>query len=197
MGRVRRSAGAARLLAAGLGFVEGPVALPNGDVLCVDLRYSCVWCITPNGKASKVSVVPGSLNGAALGPDARLYVCNNGGLDWADNPTLNVPLGRARSYMGGRIQVIDLSTGVAEDLYVECDGVPLKAPNDLVFDRHGGFYFTDHASALADHRQYGALFYALPDGSSIRRLAFPLNHPNGVALAPGEGRLYVADSPGR
>jgi gluconolactonase len=47
----------------------------------------------------------------------------------------------------------------------------LKAPNDLVFDGTSGFYFTDHASALADSRQYGALFYARPDGSYIERLA--------------------------
>jgi gluconolactonase len=183
-----------RLLVDGLGFLEGPVALPNGDLLCVDLRYSCVWRIAPGGSASRVATAPGSLNGAALGPDGRLYVCNNGGLDWNCDLTMNVPLGRSTEYRGGAIQAIQLDTGICEDLYTACDGVPLKAPNDLVFDCHGGFYFTDHASALADHREYGSLFYALPDGSSIRRLAFPLNHPNGVALAPSESRLYVGDS---
>ena len=48
------------------------------------------------------------------------------------------------NYIGGRIQTVDPATGAVEDLYTECDGRPLRAPNDLVFDAHGGFYFTDH-----------------------------------------------------
>jgi len=185
----------ARLVADGLGFVEGPVALPDGALLVVDLRYSCVWRIEPDGAKRRLVTVPGSLNGAALGPDGRLFVCNNGGLDWESDPNRNLPLGRSRSsYVGGRIQAIDLATGRVEDIYDACDGMALKAPNDLVFDRTGGFYFTDHASALAEHREYGALYYGRPDGSAVRRIAYPLNHPNGVALSPDETRLYVGDS---
>jgi gluconolactonase len=185
----------ARVVADGLGFVEGPVALPDGALLAVDLRNSCVWRIEPNGEKRRVVDVEGSLNGAALGPDGRLYACNNGGLDWQPGNDRNLPLGRAaRNYIGGRLQAIDLRSGGVETLYSECDGRPLQAPNDLVFDAAGGLYFTDHASALADSRQYGALYYARPDGASIRRVGFPLNHPNGVALSPNGGRLYMADS---
>ena len=50
----------------------------------------------------------------------------------------------ADRYIGGRIQTVDPATGTVTDLYTECDGRPLLAPNDLVFDAHGGFYFTDH-----------------------------------------------------
>ena len=50
----------------------------------------------------------------------------------------------AGNYIGGRIQTVDPATGTVTDLYTECDGRPLLAPNDLVFDAHGGFYFTDH-----------------------------------------------------
>ena len=38
------------------------------------------------------------------------------------------------------------------DLYTECDGRPLWAPNDLVFDAHGGFYFTDHGLPTTSER---------------------------------------------
>jgi gluconolactonase len=185
---------AARLVADGLGFVEGPVALLDGTLLVVDLRHSCVWTIGRDGSKHQLLKTPGGLNGAALGPDGRLYVCNNGGIDWADDPALNVPLGRSRSYIGGRIQAIELQSGRIEDLYTSWRGVPLRAPNDLVFDQRGGFYFTDHASAFPDMREHGGLYYARPDGSYIERLAYPLNHPNGVALSPGENRIYVGDS---
>ena len=39
-----------------------------------------------------------------------------------------------RDYIGGRIQRVDLGTGRVETLYTECDGHPLRGPNDLVFD---------------------------------------------------------------
>ena len=83
------------LLADGLGFVEGPVALPNGDVLCVDVRNSCVWRLRDGEKPVKSITAPGALNGAAIGPDGRLFVCNNGGLDWAVGTAINAPLGRS------------------------------------------------------------------------------------------------------
>ena len=37
------------------------------------------------------------------------------------------------NYSGGRIERVDLTTGQVEVLYEECDGVPLKGPNDIVF----------------------------------------------------------------
>jgi gluconolactonase len=187
--------GEIRLVATGLGFLEGPVVLPDGALVVVDLRHSCVWRIEPGRAPRKIAATPGALNGAALGPDGRLYACNNGGLDWGAEEGLNLPLGRSSTaYIGGRIQAIDLASGAVEDICTACDGIALKAPNDLVFDRDGGFYFTDHASNLPDIREHGAVYYARPDGSAIRRVAFPLNHPNGIALSPDGGRLYVGDS---
>src|ERR1700726_1521941 len=42
-----------------------------------------------------------------------------------------------------RSERIDPKTGEATVLYKEVNGHLLSAPNDLVFDREGGFYFTD------------------------------------------------------
>ena len=53
---------AARLVADGMGFLEGPVALPDGALLVVDLRFSCVWRIEPNGTRHRIAETPGSLN---------------------------------------------------------------------------------------------------------------------------------------
>jgi gluconolactonase len=70
----------------------------------------------------------------------------------------------------------------------------LSAPNDLVFDRQGGFYFTDLGKRLAHHRDNGGLYYALPDGSSVKELVYPIITPNGVGLSPDEKTVYVADT---
>ena len=51
--------------------------------------------------------------------------------------------GAHAGYKGGSIQRLDAKTGEAKTLYAECDGHKLSAPNDLVFDKQGGFYFTD------------------------------------------------------
>ena len=48
------------------------------------------------------------------------------------------------TYTQGSIQRVDLDTGAVETLYTESSSGPLIAPNDLVFDAHGGFWFTDH-----------------------------------------------------
>ena len=91
------------------------------------------------------------------------------------------------------------TTGEVEDLYTECDGNPLRGPNDIVFDAHGGFWFTDlgkiRASGTCDR---GGLYYAKPDGSSITEVVFPLTTPNGVGLSP-DGRRSTSPrrSPGR
>ena len=50
------------------------------------------------------------------------------------------------SWDGGRIERIDIETGEVDVLYEECDGHQLRGPNDLVFDAHGGFWFTDHGA---------------------------------------------------
>ena len=66
--------------------------------------------------------------------------------------------------------------------------------NDIVFDRDGGFYFTDLGKRFAHHRDHGGLYYALPDGSNITELAYPILSPNGVGLSPDEKTVYVADT---
>lgn len=97
-------------------------------------------------------------------------------------------------YSGGRIERIDLDSGEVKVLYTECDGNELVGPNDLVFDAHGGFYFTDHGKHRGRVRTIGAIFYAQADGSSIREVVFPSDSPNGVGLSPDGTRLYAAET---
>src|SRR5262249_50922940 len=136
----------------------------------------------------------GGPNGAAIGPDGACYVVNNGGFEWHDMGGFVIPGDQPHDYIGGRVQRVDLKTGKVTDLYTECDGHPLRGPNDIVFDAHGGFWFTDHGKTRARDRDRTGVYYALPDGSSIKEVIFPLDAPNGIGLSPDGTKLYVAET---
>ncbi len=186
-------------LADGLRFPEGPVVLPDGDLLVCELRSGDLRKVPASGGAAEVvAECGGSANGAAIGPDGAIYVCNSGGWRWTDLGPMMLPgdhLGtQAEDYIGGRIQRVDLASGTVTDLYVECDGNALRAPNDLVFDATGGFWFTDHGHMRPRVRDRGGVYYAMADGSGIREMIFPIDSPNGVGLAPDGSMVYVAET---
>jgi gluconolactonase len=184
-----------RDICSGLLFPEGPVAMSDGSVVLVEIGRGTVTRVTRDGNADVVAELGGGPNGAAIGPDGKLYVCNNGkAFDYVDLEGLTVPVQPPQNHEGGRIERVDLETGEFERVYEECDGRPLRAPNDLVFDAHGGFYFTDHG--LREHRTNDrtGVFYAQPDGSAISEVIFPLDAPNGVGLSPDGSRIYVAET---
>ena len=183
-----------RVLASGLGFPEGPVALPDGGVLFVEIATGNLKRLSPSGELKVIAHVGGGPNGAALGPDGHCYVCNNGGFSWRTDDGFTRPTGAAADYAGGSIQRVSLATGKVETLYTECEGHPLYGPNDIVFDTRGGFWFTDFGKKLPDRLMHGALYYARTDGSLIRRAAFPVLTPNGIGLSPDGGTLYVAET---
>src|SRR5207245_2643605 len=43
-------------------------------------------------------------------------------------------------------------------------------------------------------QRVGAIYYAQPDGSSIREVVFPSESPNGIGLSPDGARLYAAET---
>lgn len=182
-------------VATGLRFPEGPVALDDGGVLVVEIERRTLSRVDPDGTVSVVAECGGGPNGAAVGPDGRVWITNNGGcFEWIDLGTLLVPTGVPDTWTGGSVQRVDLATGAVETVYTECDGRPLRAPNDLVFDGHGGFWFTDHGVRLDRSSDRTGVFYALADGSSIAEVLFPLDAPNGIGLSPEGDRLYVAET---
>jgi gluconolactonase len=183
-----------RVMATGLGFPEGPVALADGSVLVVEIATGRLMRVTPNGEPQVVAHVGGGPNGAALGPDGYCYICNNGGFSWRTDDGFSRPTGEAADYKGGSIQRVNLATGQVETLYTSCDGIALHGPNDIVFDAQGGFWFTDFGKKFADRLMLGAVYYARTDGSFIRRAAFPVLTPNGVGLSPDGATLYVTET---
>ncbi|MEV8031643.1 SMP-30/gluconolactonase/LRE family protein [Streptomyces sp. NPDC002742] len=182
------------VLATGLKFPEGPVALPNGDVLVVEVLGGRLTRITPDGTVSVVAELGGGPNGAALGPDGRVYVTNNGGLNGFSVGGFTFAGGTPAGYVTGSIQVVDLADGSVRTLYTEAGGQQLRGPNDLVFDAHGGFYFTDYGKTGATAVDRGRLYYATADGKSIRKVADGMDGPNGIGLSPDGKRLYVSET---
>lgn len=182
----------------GLHFPEGPIAMTDGRVIVVEMFGPRLTMVDPDGSKHTIAEIAGGPNGAAIGPDGALYLCNNGGcfteIDFG-GLSLPGPFDPDR-YIGGRIQRVDIDNGQVEDVYTHCDGRPLRAPNDLVFDQHGGFYFTDHGirNNAARTSDITGIYYALADGSMIREVAFPVDGPNGIGLSPDGSRLYWAET---
>ncbi len=183
-----------RLVASGLGFPEGPIALPDGSLLCVEIRRGTLTRVSAEGKVEVVAELGGGPNGAAIGPDGAVYVCNNGGFEYHDVMGFAIPGNQPADYRGGRIERVDLASGAVDVLYTECDGHPLRGPNDLVFDADGGMWFTDHGKTRPRERDIGAVYYARPDGSSIVEVVHPSDAPNGIGLSPDGGTLYYAET---
>lgn len=184
-----------REVTTGLLFPEGPIALPDGSIIVVEIMGGRLIRVRPNGQKEVAAEVGGGPNGAAMGPDGKCYVCNNGGFNWiTEDDGFLRPHGRADDYSGGCIQKVDLDTGQVETLYTQLNGVPLNGPNDIVFDSNGGFWFTDHGKTYDRLIDRGTVYYAAADGSSINEVVFPMITPNGCALSPDEKTLYVSET---
>ncbi|MEO1081947.1 MAG: SMP-30/gluconolactonase/LRE family protein [Pseudomonadota bacterium] len=178
-----------------LRFPEGPIAMEDGSVLLVEIEGQTLTRVDPDGSISVVAECGGGPNGAAFGPDGRVYVCNNGGVEWTQQGPFRRPgEDLPADYRGGSIQAVDVSTGAVEVIYTECNGETLKGPNDIVFDAEGGFYFTDLGRRHGRTMDRGAVFYAQPDGSRIDEVIYPIESPNGVGLSADESTLYVAET---
>jgi len=189
-----------REIASGLGFPEGPVAMPDGSVVLVEIHRGTLSRVTPEGKVDVVAELGGGPNGAAIGPDGQVYVCNDGGFIWSTVGDWLIPLdlttgaSEPPDFKGGWIEKVDLETGAVTRLYSECDGNVFRSPNDIVFDAAGGFWFTDLGKTRPRSMDRGGLYYAQPDGTSVVEAAFGLIGPNGVGLSPDGSTVYVAES---
>jgi gluconolactonase len=174
------------IIAEGLGFPEGPVVMADGSVIVCEIqaeRVSRCW----NGRSEVICQSGGGPNGAAIGPDGALWLCNNGGL------------GKSGPGCEGRIERIDLASGRLERVYDSCDGITLGAPNDLVFDSSGRLWFTDLGTIRMDEqgmrgKDFGGIYTCLSDGSAITAIKRGTLSYNGIGLSPDEKHVYAADT---
>jgi gluconolactonase len=187
-----------RTITDGLRFPEGPIAMPDGSVVLVEIERGTLTRVLPDGTKEVIAETGGGPNGAAIGPDGACYICNNGGFKWSyDTASGGMrPIGQADDYVTGRIERVDMETGKVERLYDNCDGNRLSGPNDIVFDRKGNMWFTDLGKARERDLDRGAIYWAKPDGCEIKEVIQPFTTPNGIGLSPDEKTLYVAETEG-
>ena len=184
-----------RVVASGLRFPEGPVAMPDGTLLVVEIAKGCLTKIAGDGSFAPIAFTGVGPNGAAIGPDGKCYLCISGGYEFSEDAEHGMRPGlQPRDYKGGKIERVDLATGVVELVYDRTARGPLRGPNDLVFDRQGGFWFTDIGKNREGERDHGGVYYARTDGSFIREIIYPMMQPNGIGLSPDESTLYVAET---
>lgn len=78
--------------------------------------------------------------------------------------------------------------GVASE---ECEGRPLRAPNDLTLDAHGGFYFSDPGGSRTE--PIGTVHYVDRAGRTWQS-AGGMRVPNGVVLDETGKQLFISET---
>lgn len=148
-------------------YTEGPVFDYEGNLYFSHGRY--VTRLAPGGVAERWLEVDGP-NGHKVLPDGVHLVCE------------------AKRGVVLRVSAAGRILGNAS---AECDGKPLRAPNDLTLDERSGFYFTDPGGSR--EASVGTIHYV--DRAGITHLAVGgLRVPNGLALRPGGEVLLVAET---
>ena len=170
---------------------EGPLVLPNGDIVCSDvprnriLRWtgqgSEVWLANSGAAADDYSNEPGS-NGLALNAKGELLLAQHGSRRIARMVTpLNDPQPRYEA--------------VAE-FY---EGKPFNSPNDLVVASDGSVLFTDPPYGLPEGEESAIGFfgvYRVDPRGQVSLLTREYERPNGIGLSPDEQTLYIGNSHG-
>lgn len=186
-----------RTIASGLLFPEGPVALPDGSFLLVEIARRTVSRISPDGAVSVLAETGGGPNGLAIGADGAAYVCNNGGFEFTYDPGPGPrPSWQAHDYLFGRLERVDLATGRVEVVTRGPADRRLRGPNDLVVDRSGAIWFTDLGKRRPHDLDWGGVYWLSPDLKEIKEVAYPVLTANGIGLSPDETVLYVAETEG-
>jgi gluconolactonase len=165
-------------LARGLKFPEGPVLSADGKTLyAVNVQSSAISRLDLKTKALAYTWVTlpdgGRGNGMTLGPDGALYVADVGRKLIA---RIALPDGRITT-------VVDRAPG----------GGLFRGPNDLIFDKMGGIYFTDPDGSW--DKPVASVYHVAPKTHAVSLVADGLQFPNGLVLAADEKTLYVAESP--
>src|ERR1700710_2865116 len=101
-----------RVIATDLEFPEGPVVMPDGSVVLVEIRGKRLTRVWPDGRKEVVAEIPGGPNGAALGPDGKCYICNNGGFSWIPSRGTLMPGPPSQAeYIGGSLPRNEFGSG--------------------------------------------------------------------------------------
>jgi gluconolactonase len=152
-------------------FLEGPAFDSSGNLWMVSIESGEIQKVTPSGKCTTATNTHGQPQGLKFHKDGRLFgVDRKRGVFW-----------------------IDTKTGEVHDYMRYFNNENFHGPNDLIFDKTGGIYFTD-PWGTSPLNPRGGVYYVSPEPEKhITRLANNLSFPNGIALSPDEKTLYIND----
>lgn len=161
----------------GLQFTEGPIGLPDGNLIFTETNASRIRRID---KDDKLSTFLENTNGSnALAFDAK---------------------GRLISVQTtpGQTRVGVIYPKGSESVLVDgFGGKPFNRPNDIVVDRKGGVYFSDPGIVVPGAAP-PAVYYVSPNGATIKIIDVVVGEEylNGLQLSPDEKTLYVNNAAG-
>ena len=161
-------------LATGFEFTEGPLWTPDGHWLFVDIRTSRIYRLAPGGEPEVVRENSDQSNGMTYDTQGRVLVCE----------------------MTGRQVQRWESDGSFTPIATHWDGKRLNRPNDVICASDGSIYFTDPGIRMEDHEKeldFFGVYRIAPDGD-VQPIVTDFDFPNGLALSPDEGTLYVANT---
>ncbi|NLF07678.1 MAG: SMP-30/gluconolactonase/LRE family protein [Pirellulaceae bacterium] len=175
------------LYATGFEFAEGPALDDAGNLYVVNYRgLGKIGRIAPDGTAAVYCDLREREPPPAEGRKAQ---ANGLKIDAADRLIV-------ADAGGGRVLRIALATDgkrpKIEVLADKYEGKPLDAPNDVALDLAGNVYFSDPGSSNAE-RPTGSIYRIAADDGRITRLDAGLAYPNGLAVAPDQKRLCLAE----
>lgn len=162
---------AARVVAKGFEFPEGPAFTLDGDLFLVNVEGGYLSRVPDGGMPEIYHHTSGKPNGLAIAQDGTLYVADAG---------------------LAAIVRVDPDRRTQEVVVDAYHGERLRGPNDLCFDRAGALYFTDPLESSLE-RPIGRVFRLAPGGELtvvVERMAFP----NGLCLSADERVLYLAET---
>jgi gluconolactonase len=150
------------------GYCEGIVFDRAGIGYVSDTQHGKIYTVTADGKTVVWASVTAP-NGHKILADGTHLVCDK-----------------------GAVRLIAADGTKIRDAAAECDGKPLRAPNDLTIDPKGGFYFTDPGGSDVKN-PIGTVHYVDPQGK-VHLVAGGLAFPNGIVLRPDGRTLLVGES---
>ena len=150
------------------GYCEGIVFDRLGQAYVSDTQHGTIYKVSPEGETAVWALTPGP-NGHKILADGTHLVCDT-----------------------GAVLHLTASGGKLPDASSECDGKPLRAPNDLTIDPKGGFYFTDPGGSDVKN-PIGTVHYVDPQGKT-HLVAGGFAFPNGIVLRPDGKTLLLAES---
>ncbi len=163
-------------------FTEGPAVDPDGNVFFSDIHNNRILRLSAGGELTTFRESSGRANGNMFDHEGRLVTCE--GAEFG-------PGG------GRRLTRTNLSDGSIEVLTDRYEGKRYNSPNDVCIDTRGNIYFTDPRYGDQSGREMDVEgVYRVDTRGEVRRVLGKedVQKPNGLAITPDDGTLYVVDS---